>query len=255
MVYSKPFIGDELYFFVNRNKKYYLSLKGYNFSQDGGTIFDNIVQSDMDRKREIFSIILKSNNENYKEIHHIKYIQGVWYIESTDYVINNNLDDYTKTFHCHVKQNIELKSYSRIHTAPNSDDYDKKCAVVYYVESSLSEFESRFNDDESAIYLGVDRYKDLLVKFPLNSDSVAQYSSIASMLVRNKAYKEPIYLLNHIIDIYPARTVAYINLGDAYWALEETNKAKDAYRTYIELMKKDGKESKISEQVLERAAR
>ncbi|SIO95010.1 tetratricopeptide repeat protein [Vibrio spartinae] len=255
VITSKPYEGDEIYLFINKNKNYLLSFKGSNLSEDGGMIFDNIVQSDMDRKRKIFYIILNSNNENYKEIHHIKYIQGVWYIESTDYVINNNLNDYTKTFHCHVKQNIELKSYSRIHSAPNSDDYDKKCTVVYYVESSLAEFESRFNDDDSVIYLGVDRYKDLLIKFPLNNDSAAQYSSIASMLVRNKAYKEAIYLLNHIIDVYPSRTVAYINVGDAYWALEETNKAKNAYRTYIELMKKNGKESKIPKQVLERTAR
>ncbi|MDW6094734.1 hypothetical protein SBX64_19505 [Vibrio rhizosphaerae] len=254
VITNKPYEGDEIYLFINKNKDHLLSFKGSNLSKDGETILDNIVQSDLERKNKLFSIILKSDNENYKEKHHIKYIQGTWYIESTDYFINNNLDDYTKTFYCHIKQNIELKLYNRMHSVPNSDDYDKKCTIIYYMEPSLSEFKSRFNDSNSAVYLGVDRYKYLFSKVPLNDDSVAQYDYITSMLLKNKAYKEAIYVSNHIVNVYPSKIVTYKNMGDAYWALKETSKAKDVYQTYIKLMKKDGQESEIPEKVLERAA-
>jgi hypothetical protein len=50
----------------------------------------------------------------------------------------------------------------------------------------------------------------------------------------------------------PNRTVAYYNLGDAYWALGEKEKAIKAYTTYIEQMCHKGLQEKIPEVVLER---
>ena len=56
----------------------------------------------------------------------------------------------------------------------------------------------------------------------------------------------------NIIKNYPNRTVAYYNLGDAYWALGEKDKAIKAYTTYIEQMCNKGLQKKIPKEILER---
>ena len=87
----------------------------------------------------------------------------------------------------------------------------------------------------------------------LNTDKGTTISNnIAFFLEKTHNYKEAIYLLEKILQKYPNRTVAYYNIGDAYWAIGEKEKAKKAYRTYIEQMKAKGKEEKIPRVVMER---
>ncbi|WP_378184182.1 hypothetical protein [Aquimarina sp. SS2-1] len=64
--------------------------------------------------------------------------------------------------------------------------------------------------------------------------------------------KKPVFLLEKIVEEVPDRTVAYINLGDAYWGLQEKEKTQKAYNIYVEQMKTKGKETKIPKRVLER---
>ncbi|WP_324172513.1 tetratricopeptide repeat protein [Sulfurimonas sp.] len=85
-----------------------------------------------------------------------------------------------------------------------------------------------------------------------NKKNTAKTNDIAFFLERTKNYDEAIYLLEKILKKYPNRTVAYINLGDAYWGLKNKEKAKQAYSTYIKQMKEKGKEKKIPKVVLER---
>lgn len=65
-------------------------------------------------------------------------------------------------------------------------------------------------------------------------------------------YEEAAFILEKVIEKFPDRIVAYINLGDSYWGLEEKEKAKEAYQTYISLMKKSGKEARIPKRIYER---
>ncbi|GAF05756.1 tetratricopeptide repeat protein [Saccharicrinis fermentans] len=128
-----------------------------------------------------------------------------------------------------------------------------------------------FYEDGSCIGEGVFQYKsdnwsDLSMSFPINkmeknyfifnkdidAKNVVFFNNIAYYLERGKNYNESIYLLKKILDRFPNRTVAYINLGDAYWGLNKIEEAKQAYFKYIELMKRDGKESKIPQRILDR---
>ncbi|WP_299256748.1 tetratricopeptide repeat protein [uncultured Aquimarina sp.] len=84
------------------------------------------------------------------------------------------------------------------------------------------------------------------------NEELIKYNDIAYYLEQSKAYKEAVFLLEKIVKEAPKRTVAYINLGDAYWGLEEKEKAKEAYKTYIDQMKTNGKETKIPKRILER---
>ena len=85
-----------------------------------------------------------------------------------------------------------------------------------------------------------------------SKQQVSEYNNMAYFLQKYGADKEAIYLLEKILKKYPKRTVAYYNVGDAYWAIGDKEKAKKAYKTYIKQMKAKGKESRIPKTVLQR---
>ena len=91
------------------------------------------------------------------------------------------------------------------------------------------------------------------VNIKLSKKTLPTYNNIAYYLQKAGANKEAIYLLEKILQKYPNRTVAYYNIADAYWAIGEKEKAKEAYRTYIKQMKAKGKEKRIPKTVLKRA--
>lgn len=87
---------------------------------------------------------------------------------------------------------------------------------------------------------------------PLTTESLVKFNDIAFFLCEAKKYQESIDILEILLRSYPKRTVAYINLGDAYWGNNEKKYSKDAYLKYIERMKASGKECEIPKRVFER---
>lgn len=65
-------------------------------------------------------------------------------------------------------------------------------------------------------------------------------------------YPEAVELLKHITSKHPDRVVAYLNLADAYWALDERAKAREAYDQYYKKMLAAQKQASIPSRVLER---
>ena len=95
---------------------------------------------------------------------------------------------------------------------------------------------------------------ELLFFNPLSIKTLTTYNNIAYYLQKAGANEEAVYLLEKIIKKFPNRTVAYYNLGDAYWALGEKKKAIKAYTTYIEQMCHKGLQKRIPKVVLERVS-
>lgn len=94
--------------------------------------------------------------------------------------------------------------------------------------------------------------KLLLKHTPIHNTNVSKYNDIAYFLGNGNSFEQSILILKEIINEFPNRTVAYINLGDAYWGLEEKENASQAYKKYIELMKVNCKENKIPQRVFDR---
>lgn len=92
----------------------------------------------------------------------------------------------------------------------------------------------------------------ILEKITLKSSNLSQYNDIGYYLERSKIYDEAIYVLEKVVEKFPKRTVAYINLGDAYWGLGDQSKAKEAYKKYTVQMEKKNKSGKIPPRVRER---
>lgn len=119
-----------------------------------------------------------------------------------------------------------------------------------------------FFNDENAFELTF-KYKpeDFFTDYPVNVlkistiklQNIEKSNDIAYYLEEAKIYDEAIFILENIIKKEPVRVVAYLNLADAYWGLENIEKAKNNYEKYISLMKNQKKDlSKIPQRVYER---
>ena len=83
--------------------------------------------------------------------------------------------------------------------------------------------------------------------------NVESANNQAFALEKIGANEESKILLEEITSQFPDRIVAYLNLGDVFWKLNEKDKAKENYNQYISLMKSQKKDlSKIPKRVYDR---
>jgi tetratricopeptide (TPR) repeat protein len=112
--------------------------------------------------------------------------------------------------------------------------------------------EKAFSSKKGYNEYSISKIQSMFEAYPLSKRNVTQYNNIAYYFEKHKAYEQSVFILEKVLNQYPTRTVAYINLGDAYWGLDQKDKAKVAYEKYVMLMKENGKESKIPKKVLDR---
>lgn len=74
-------------------------------------------------------------------------------------------------------------------------------------------------------------------------------NDLAFLLEQSGYYQEAAVLLEHIIRKHPDRTVAYLNLADAYWSLQQKEQAREAYSLYQTKMTRAGKQDVIPQRV------
>ncbi len=128
---------------------------------------------------------------------------------------------------------------------------------IRMIDEFLKDYDDYFVEYKSKLYdriLMHDKYKtlDYLNYVDINKSTVQKYNDIGFFLLEAKQYEQAIYILENVLYKYPNRIVAYINLGDAYWGLDNKSDAKEAYKKYIELMKANGKQSKIPQRIYNR---
>jgi tetratricopeptide (TPR) repeat protein len=97
----------------------------------------------------------------------------------------------------------------------------------------------------------IENINEVLKAQELTTKTLQKYNDIAYYLQQANANEEAIFLLEKIIEKFPNRTVAYLNLADAYNGINNKEKAKVNYEKYISLMKQDNRELKIPKRVLE----
>ncbi len=83
---------------------------------------------------------------------------------------------------------------------------------------------------------------ELKKKFVLSQSNLDCYNNVAYILSENGKQQVGIELLQQIIETFPARTVAYLNLADSYWAIGNKESAILNYRKYLALMKSQKKD-------------
>lgn len=84
-------------------------------------------------------------------------------------------------------------------------------------------------------------------------DSIPLMNNKAYYLGEAGAHIESIYILKKVLSKRPDRVVAYLNLADSYWEVNNKKEAKVSYQKYIKLMQIQGKDmSKIPQRVYDR---
>lgn len=257
VVSSKKNMGDDLIFFLgNEKSKYQFALKTYNFSEDGGFVIDDIKPLTNNSTNEVFYITTYFDGSGgAQRINYIAYEGNKWKLTRSVYITSDWRSDVNKEYYCDIKQNITLddkKIREKLHPMPDETVRDKVCKSRYKFEDTLGQFEE--NIKNSVNYTGIERYQELLLKFPINNSNILQYNNIAYYLYEKGAYNESILLIKEILKKDPNRIVAWFNLADLQWELGNKNEAKKSYQQYILLMKSQGKDlKKIPNRVYERS--
>lgn len=133
-----------------------------------------------------------------------------------------------------------------------SEKFNCKESLNQYTISLKKAFESRREDIINGDY--VYRLKAIKSCYPISNGNIIVYNDIAFYLLDTGQLQFSLELINEILKISPSRTVAWLNLADNYWQLDEKSKAKEAYEKYIELMKSQNKDlSKIPQRVYDRS--
>ena len=179
--------------------------------------------------------------------------EPIFYYEIKDirpkvYLKDFSLDYFRKEYY--EKQRL-IDTFKRV-VETNFHSKHKKLLNLY--KKNLKKFSKEmksmilynYNKDTNCLpseYLN--RY--LYLKYP---KTINKSNDIAFFFEQAGAYQEAIYLLEKIIEKYPNRTVAYINLGDSYLKDGNKEKAIENYKIYVKQMKDKNKEKKIPKRVL-----
>lgn len=186
---------------------------------------------------EDYSIYLLYDLKNDSLVCGCGYIAGIPF--DGDTCIKNNLSAYqlkrtAKIANHFVTKHIKIKEeLKQLHSK----------ALAFYKSKNLK--------GSAALALPfVTNHNYLYVK--VSKENVEQYNDFGFFLEQGGNYKEAVILLKEIVFWFPNRTPAWLNLGDAQFSLKKKEDAKNSYKKYIVLMKKEGKETKIPIRVLER---
>ncbi len=216
-------------------------------------IENTFVDVNIDEENQItFEIEMTGRGEYYESFCFIYNVNNINLIKIESSSINkNDFDGFSqKCQYVPVDPiKIELFDYKLINSIFHDE---KKCTNRFLIKRSFEEIYDRVKIKKTIEYPTYDRLAYYLNEYRLASNTLRQYNDIAYYLEQGESFKESLYILQKIIEEFPNRTVAYINLGDAYWGLDNKDKAKEAYEKYILLMKSNGKQSKIPQQIYDR---
>lgn len=160
------------------------------------------------------------------------------YFEISKNNINSKIIYYDKLL-------IDSLKLDEIETSEKFIKQYKNCTPIYYQNKSIG----KINQPKKEVLI----YEHPIFNNYENIINAKLYNDIAFILYKNSAYDESIYILKIIINKFPTRTVAYLNIADCYWETNEKEKAIENYKKYVQLMKAQKKDlKKIPKYVYER---
>jgi hypothetical protein len=87
----------------------------------------------------------------------------------------------------------------------------------------------------------------------IDHNNVKNANDLAFYMINSSDYYGAGQILSAIVEKFPARVVAKLNLADAYWNIDGArNQAKETYLKYLEQVKNLNEESRIPARVMER---
>jgi len=250
-------LKDENYFNNDKIKDVFLIL---NSTKESNLLINN---EDSISKRKML-ILLGGKKSIYKKL-----------IESDNIVPCKECGGKCDNLYSDISFFNKVLSYTTCNFPISSESYNistYKLALKETKNFDLIEYKEEYYknaEDDSPTIISLNK-KDLLAedfnfyKFNYAEDNWANHISvsesnvrklndIAYSLLNKENYNTSLILLRKIIQKFPSRIVAYLNLADNYWVINDKDLAKRNYKKYIELMKSQNKDqSKIPQRVFER---
>ncbi len=156
------------------------------------------------------------------------------------------MDDAEKMIHSHRPLGKKIRKYREVFIDMNFQN--KPYSALFNYLFLLNDYMSR-----KKVKRRYDFSQILRVKvFCFDRKTLIFYNNMAYFIQKVGAYRESIHILEQIVARFPNRDVAWLNLGDAYWAVGEKAEAQVAYQTYINLMRKKGLSKRIPTRVFNR---
>ncbi|MET3038356.1 tetratricopeptide repeat protein [Chryseobacterium sp. NRRL B-14859] len=205
-------------------------------------------------KNNEFSLIyeLNASTTKIKEKYHFTYSDhGIFLIYKEvlkfgkDGIASNRI--YFDSF------DMKDKDYEKIQSLGNqlSETFVQNNIMINYFD---------LNNKKFAIKTFTTSSEDIFISYPEASQDnvtitdVETANNLAFSLEQKGVYNDAKFLLQNIISQYPERIVAYLNLADTEWMLNNKEEAKKNYNLYLSLMKKQNKNLKrIPQRVYDRS--
>lgn len=245
--------------FLGTSDKKFVEAKSFTVDADNFSEVENPMENFFISEGKPGEIIIGASccgNFKTTEMYYYKFLNNDWFLSKTS--ISTVNDDFLPN----ISLTINDLSYSIDgKTVNNKSVYDKefknlKGNALSQFSQYLSTFRSSYKNKslEKLKSIGFDEIAEMLYFNPLSESNVNDYNDIAYYNASTqKGDQSSILLLKKIVEKYPDRVVAYLNLGDSYWAIDNKEYAKEAYQKYLELMKDQNKDlSKIPARVEER---
>jgi tetratricopeptide (TPR) repeat protein len=250
--------NDNYMYFLNNKNKTLCDI----YEEDGGLMKTKLIY--YNKKKDILAIVTATHHNLPSPDIQCEAVNAMWYNTNIYKKFNtfflkllpadSSLDGYDGLVMCH-NNTYKYKTIQSLKKKVNQLQLSDKL-ILFSLENFLKSYtgigrlKPKFSFKNSAF--GLSSLKDILNTIKIAEKTLTPYNNIAYYLQKAGANKEAIFLLEKIIKKFPNRTVAYYNLGDAYWALGEKDKAIKAYTTYIEQMCDKGLQKKIPKEVLKR---
>lgn len=192
------------------------------------------------KMKQIYSFIITNSNTYLTSKEILKYSNegsGSHKIYLKNYKLNNQLYSDLENIGSSLKSQF-FKNESLAVTTLYNDVYEKITVENFTITNEDRFIEAPINEKK---YI-----KDFVII------DINKLNDVAYYLEQSGAYNESIFLLNTIIKKEPLRVVAWINLADAQWEINDIENAKKSYQKYISLMKVQKKDlKKIPQRVYE----
>ncbi|BDM65252.1 hypothetical protein NFHSH190041_27040 [Shewanella sp. NFH-SH190041] len=245
------------------NDKNHLILNSRNFIIDGYSFFSEIKKLPGNHKG--FKIINVGDRFSSDITYTIKYYNNSFFVTNVKELAFVRRDGsllFSNKITCNrnVSYDLNKEPYPTIRTIIFDYDYDdhrKFCKTEVVPVFSLKLLEKYFKEKQLFGLTMADTIR-LIKETPVTNKNIVTYNNIAyyvySAGVDNDEYlkentKVAIYILEHVIKKSPNRSVAYLNIADAFLSEKNYSKATEMYKKYISILKAKGKEDKIPKRV------
>lgn len=164
----------------------------------------------------------------------------------------NGLDAFGYLNKLRVDSGSDAVDREKLMSVDVGENFDQ--ALRAYKKNDLSKFKELMgyfivSSDEGAV-CAPENYVVGKYYYPEN---IGWSNDLGFLLEQSGYFPEAIELLSYIVSKNPSRTVAYLNLADAYWGDGKKDLAIENYKKYNSLMSQAGKAGKIPKRVLERS--